>query len=386
LKENNFKVTLENVLHVSVDKIFDYAPFEKMAISKTAPSGIAKQLQNWNSVSYSSLQIGLRRVFFAVAENGPGYKGVYCILDRNGNKDLSDDQPKLWKLLVSNNESDEPDCDIRQCFIRDTLYFDKQSFVIDFQLGNYHQEDPFLLFRRGDALVAEMPIAGKMVKTALWDRCFSDFTDLRAVQVAIDKNGDRSFSSTPGDAEMLETALFGFNIDSMNLEIDTIYNGGNSVVFSKKASTGSLTQNSSEGAWAADFKTYYAKPVSLYSEISNHPLVVLYFFEGNSHDMMESADVKVFMNILRNRAGDVKLIGINRKTTGVHYENEIVIEENSGWRGDIVQKFHNHLEREIICIDNTGTILSRGAIGHELLQNILQKLGVKDPEKDLSQF
>ncbi|NLE00552.1 MAG: carboxypeptidase regulatory-like domain-containing protein [Fibrobacter sp.] len=386
LKKYNRKVILQNPMHVAVEKCFQYAPFEKMALSKSTPSGLIKSLANWSNVLYSSIYIVNQRVLFAIAENGPGLKGVYCIFDRNGNMDLTDDQPKLWKLLVSNNESDEPDCDIRQCFLRDTLYVNKKPYLVDLQLGRFHHENPFLLYRRGDALVADITIGDRVVKTALWDRYFHDYTDLRFVQVAFDKNGDRSFSSSVGDTELLETALYRVSIDSVTLEIDTIVSDQNFIIFKKLGDGIYSTQSASEGEWASDFKAWCAQPVSLYSEIANHQLIILFFFEGNSAERMENQVVKTTLNVLRKNTADIKIIGVNRKTIGEHYDKEYVIEENRGWQGEIVQKFHNHLDKEMICIDNTGTIISRGEPGADFVEKILRKRGIKNPEKDIAQF
>lgn len=64
------------------------------------------------------------------------------------------------------------------------------------------------------------------------------------------------------------------------------------------------------------------------------------------------------------------MIGINRNVSGPPWCKLPVIEENLGWNGPIVRAFHNSKMRELICIDSTGTIISRGVPGTGIIENL----------------
>lgn len=376
---------------VSVDEVFEYAPFEKISLSSTVPSGLKNPLHQYRAVKYGLLVIGKKRVLFAVTDKfrfdeNTGYQkgNVWFVIDRNFNNELDDDPYKQWNLVSGNEEGDVADCDIRQCYIRDTLHTDKEKVILDLQLEGFSHPNTFLYYRRGDALKAVIELQGKRVGVVLWDRLMTNFTDLKNVQIGIDRNGDRRFSSKAGDAEILETAFSGIGLDNMYYEIDSIAPDGSSIFYLKTTKDTVVESGASVGDWANDFKDQYTQSMSLYNEISNHELVVLCFFEGNSQQCMETMGLGAVVGILGKYIKNIRVIGINRKTFGPHYTGFPVIEENMGWKGALVRQFHNHLEKEVICIDSTGTIISRGAPDKALIESVWTRLGKKGLSTALS--
>jgi hypothetical protein len=390
-KKSCSRIPLNKNEPLPVETAFDYVPFEKMGLSGTAPSCLKRKLQNWGIIVYGSFTAGKRTVPFAIVDKPgsaiPGgflYKGVCYILDRNRNGDLGDDPVKQWKLLSSNGIDDIADCDIRQCYLRDTISMGDYSATIDLQLKNFYQSDPGLYFRRGDAVKTKILVQGKTLDAVIWDRCLLDYSDLRFVQIGIDLNSDGKITGSEGDPELLESALLNFTIDAFAFEIDSIYPDAKMIVYRNRGKNKSEGKGAGEGSWAQDFKTFYAQPLSLYNEISSNKLVLLYFFEGNSHDEMESYQLRNVATVLEKSVGDMQIIGINRKSNGEHCEVYPVIEENRGWKGTLVQQFRNHREKELVIIDNNGTIICRGVPGNELIESLWQKLGRNDLEKVLS--
>ena len=378
------RIVTEYGKKVPVDEVFEYAPFEKISLSSTVPHGLKSPLQQYRAVKYGSLNIGKKRVLFAVTdksgfgENTGHQKGnVWFVIDRNFNNELGDDPYKQWNLVSRNEEGDVADCDIRQCYIRDTLHTDKEMVILDLQLEGFSHPNTFLYYRRGDALKAVIEFQGKRVGVVLWDRLMTNFTDLKNVQIGIDRNGDRRFSGKVGDAEILETAFSGISLDNLYYEIDSIAPDGSSIFYSKTTKDTIAGSGASVGDWANDFKGQYTESISLYNEISNHSLVVLCFFEGNSQQCMETMGLGAVIGILSKYIKGVRIIGINRKTFGPRYTGFPVIEENMGWKGALVRQFHNHLEKEVICIDSTGIIIFRGAPGKALIESVWTRLGKK---------
>jgi hypothetical protein len=378
------RIVTEYGKKVPVDEVFEYAPFEKISLSSTVPHGLKSPLQQYRAVKYGSLNIGKKRVLFAVTdksgfgENTGHQKGnVWFVIDRNFNNELGDDPYKQWNLVSRNEEGDVADCDIRQCYIRDTLHTGKEMVILDLQLEGFSHPNTFLYYRRGDALKAVIELQGKRVGVVLWDRLMTNFTDLKNVQIGIDRNGDRRFSGKVGDAEILETAFSGIGFDNMYYEIDSIAPDGSSIFYSKMIKDTVTGADASVGDWANDFKGQYTQSMSLYNEISNYSLVVLCFFEGNSQQCMETMELGAVIGILSKYIKNVRVIGINRKTFGPHYTGYPVIEENMGWKGALVRQFHNHLEKEVICIDSTGIIIFRGAPGKALIESVWTRLGKK---------
>lgn len=386
LSENKKTIIAEYGKKVAVEDVFEHAPFQKIALSKTAPFGLKNLHKQYRDVKYGSIDIGREMVLFAVADkyledsiSGGNENGkIGLIIDRDFDKDLNNDQIKTWDLLYNNNESNFIDCDIRKCFLRDTLVHIKENIVIDFQLEGFGQQNTFFYYRRGDVLKAVIPVAGKRMKVVLWDRLLTRFSDLKYVQIGIDRNSDGRFSSDAGDAELMETALWGISVDSLHYEIDSISMDGSALFYSQVLKDTILAEGASIGDWAGDFNSFYAQPLSLYNEISMHPLVLLCFFEGNTQQALETSEMGAILRILTRRIKNICIIGVNRKTSGPHYAAFPVIEENMGWNGRIVKKFHNNLESEVICIDSTATIIARGAPDKVFLESLWKKLNRKD--------
>ncbi len=384
--DNQKQIITEYRKKIAVEEAFEYAPFQKIALYASVPAGLQKSLQQWKTVKYGSLDIGKQRVLFAVTDRIPVQKAdtayqkgkVWLVIDRNQNNNLEDDLYKPWDLLYSSNKEEDAECDIRQCFMKDTLIVCKEKMVIDLQLEGFHHKNTLLHYRRGDALKTMVEIQGQRLRLVLWDRLLSRYSDLQNVQFGIDRNSDNRFSSKAGDKEIVETAASGIGFGSIHYQIDSIAPDGSVLFYSKTTMDSIVKYGASIGDWANDFKGIYAQPLSLYNEISGHSLVVLCFFEGNSQQCMETSELGTFIRILKERISSIRIIGINRKTFGPYYTAFPVIEENMGWKGSLVRQFHNHLSTEVICIDSTATIVSRGAPDRVLLESLWTRLGRKD--------
>lgn len=391
---NENSMSIEYGKKVAVEEVFQYAPFQEMALTASVPPGLKKHPDQWSKIKYGSLNIASCKVIIAISDsplkNNTGSVSAngsaWYILDKNKNGDLNDDPVKPWNLLYSNDPRDIADCDLRQCYQRDTILIDAETLFIDLQLKNLQQSIASLYFRRGDALKAVVAVDEKRYRIVLWDRLFTRFADLRNVQIGVDLNDDSRFSSIVGDPELLETALSGVRFQNMICEIDSISSDGSMIYYNKEAGDKNLLSGSSVGTWAPDFNAFYAQPFSLYKEISNHAMVLLCFFEGNTQKCMEAVEMGAFITVSESRIKNIKVIGVNRKTIGKHYSAYPVIEENLGWQGSIVRQFHNHLDNEIICIDSAATIVCRGEPNKLLLESLWRKLGRKDLASAMSAF
>ncbi len=124
------------------------------------------------------------------------------------------------------------------------------------------------------------------------------------------------------------------------------------------------------GDMAPSITGYYKEEFNLFRTLSENDIVVLYFFEGNTEELMSEPILHTTVEELERRFSRVQLIGINRNVSGQPWGKLPVIEENLGWNGPIVRAFHNNRNRELVCIDSTGTIILRGVPGSGIIENL----------------
>jgi hypothetical protein len=135
-----------------------------------------------------------------------------------------------------------------------------------------------------------------------------------------------------------------------------------------------------------NFTAAVRQPTSLYRYCSDNSLVLLYFFEGNSETYMNGASANAMVGVLQRRIGKTILVGVNRRSIGAPYAQQPVIDEDRGWNGELVNRFHNHRREEIICIDSLATIIYRGEPGRNTLEGILRAAGESRIEDALGEY
>jgi hypothetical protein len=140
------------------------------------------------------------------------------------------------------------------------------------------------------------------------------------------------------------------------------------------------------GSTVPDLRSSYRHPVSLWQEVGNHDLVALFFFEGNSRTNMTSPSLGACVRIIRERLGSVRLIGVNRRTTGAPYTDVPVIEENLDWDGPLVTRLRNHRDRELIVVDSLATVVCRAEPGRQVLEALWGRLKRNDLHEALARY
>lgn len=396
----NFKtMALTDTQRVSVDEYFSYVPYARLLMKPGQPQGLAQPVQGWERVSYGTLRIVDKNIYLA-SLSGPlpqmqneianrfqgNNQARYYLLDRNGNHNLTDDALEMWASCNDFPKSaiNEVTCHIRPCCVTDSVIIGQKIYGLQLKTRELQQSKQVILYRRGDALRGIITKDGKRIPAVVWDRAFTNFRDLSKVQIALDLDSNGLFSSQVGQQELFEIAQRSITINENSFKIDSIYNNGTSFLYSSINKVLKFANDVTVGSWMGDFHASYTKPLSLHQECGQNDFVVLYFFAGQSRAHMEDLTLKAFLTIMKNFLGKVQLIGINRKAIGgSKYLKAPVIEENCGWHGPLVSRFRNHLDQEIICLDNLCTVIYRGIHNRVGLERLWNNLKRKDLSKAL---
>ncbi len=400
---------LEQAAKVMIDSGYALAPYEEIVLSERPPEGVDAPLP-FDTVFYTTIPAGASPIPFAVVPVRGGRvvrdkgvlltEGTYYTFDRDGDRDLKDEQLLLFAGAGRSVNDGIIDCTARTCRTVDSVRSANSWYFFNLQLRGMDRKQPLLRYRRGDALRGLVTLtsssveinkrnisladftggtvvgSAKKYEVFLWDRRGVNFTDLSAVVLGIDRNGDGIFDSREGNSEMYEHAEGRIVLDSMSFVIDTIAPDGQRMFCSDIRNGVEKPADAMVGTWARDFTAAAACPLSLYLECGANRYVVLYFFAGSAAKFMEASEISNFMTIMRDQLGPVRIIGINRQSTGELYSREPVINENHGWQGPLVRQFHNHRSEEIVCLDATATIVYRGAVGIDAIAAIWEHAGV----------
>jgi hypothetical protein len=208
----------------------------------------------------------------------------------------------------------------------------------------------------------------------LWDRWAAGYSDLRTVALAVDSDGDGRFACIEGSPELFETAARPIRIDTTRFIVDTIYGYPPRLLCSHFATDRTTPADARVGSMLPDIRAHHRCPISLWQECGDHDFVVIYCFQGNSRSHMEAPHVNALVTLMRERLGTTRFIGLNRNATDRAYTGQPIIEENRGWRGELVGTLHNHRDQEIICIDSLATVLCRAEPGRAAVETLFSRV------------
>ncbi len=362
-----------------IDSGFAFVPYEEIALSRHRPEQIREVLP-YDTVWYTTLRIGSSIVVCAVIPIG-SYRvlkgtnallteGVWYCLDRDGDHDLSDEYP----VLIGGGG----DCTVAGCRTVDSVKVPEGWYLFDLEVRRSKGKTPLLRYRRADALYGTMAVDSVRYPVLLWDWRCSGFTDPAAVVMAIDRNADGTFDTREGSAELYEHCRGRITFDSTSMRIDTIAPDGLRLFCSDFRHSNVKPSTAVVGGWADNFTAAASCPFSLYQECAANRYVLLYFFEGVAEQAMTAPELSFLTTLMREQLGATRLIGVNRRSVGKLSTTETVINENRGWTGLLVRQFHNHRDREIICLNAEGTIVYRGEIGAQAVTGIWNHAQVDD--------
>lgn len=373
-------LSLEEPQRVPVTDICSFAPWRQSALSPRAPSGLAAALEGWKSVRYGTLALADQRVLCAVLRSPepstPQAAGfAYYVLDRNLNGDLADERISPWLL---EGTADPAACVARTCGVSETLVIGGITYHLDLTIERVAQQKAPLRYRCTDALQGYLTIDGRRYRALLWDWAMKRFTDLSTVVFAVDRDGDGHLSCDEGDLELYENARRVIQLSHVVFSIDTMNAAADRIQCRRRSPVDGSGVPAGVGSGVADIRASYRHPISLWQECGEHNFVVVFFFQGNGANSMRSPALDAFVQVMRERLGSVKLIGVNRAVTGPAYTDEPVIEENQGWHGPIVTRLRNHRDQEVVVIDSLATIVSRSSPGRDAVETLWQHLGRKD--------
>ncbi|MBD3243966.1 MAG: hypothetical protein GF331_25460 [Chitinivibrionales bacterium] len=367
-------VTLSDVERVTVTDICSDLPFEHCTMHPTAPSSLREPLQGWGDVSYGLLSLGGASMIIAVARTpaqgiGPG-NAAYYILDRNRDGSLNDDTPHPWRSASTGEPSP---CIARPCSAVDSLV--SGGRLLHFELAVRQASRATQLdYRCVDAVTGTFILGDTQRRALIWDRLGAGFADLRTVLLAFDGDADGSFSCTEGSPEVFENAARRIRVDTMTFVVDTIYDYPPRLACSGFSPSPPGSFDARVGTMLPDIRAHHRAPLSLWQQCGDHDFVVLYCFQGSSRSHMQAPHVNALVTVMSERLGSTRLIGLNRNATGPVYTDQPVIEENRGWRGELVAKLHNHRDQEVICIDSLATVVCRAEPGRSAVEKLFSRV------------
>jgi hypothetical protein len=362
---------MEHAVRVRADSCFTFAPSERCALSRHRPTWLREALP-CDTVFYGSLRYGDAVVGFAVMPIHryrvlEGTKTIltegtwYCI-DRDGDHDLADETPVLF--------TEGGDCSVAGCRAVDSVERDAGWCTYDLEVRRARGRTPLVKYRRADGLKGLIMVDSIRYPVLLWDWRCGGYGDLSSVTLAVDRNVDGVFDTREGSVELYEHCRGRIVFDTTALRIDTISPDGLRLFCSDFRHAGETPSTAVVGRWADNFTAAASCPLSLYQECAANRYVVLCFFEGVAEQAMTAPELSLLTTLMREQLGATRLIGINRRSIGASYTAEPVINENRGWDGPLVSRFHNHRDREIICLNAEGTIVYRGEIGASAVTGI----------------
>lgn len=367
---------------IVIDSGYEFIPYKEIALSAVKPDGMENVLP-YDTVFHSSLRIGNQNVFCAVVpvqdykiskQNKVLSAGTYYVLDRDGDNDLTDEELRLFSK--PGDTITITDCTVRSCLTIDSVYRDNRWYCLALKLRGLNRKSPLLSFRRADAVSGTLTVDSTRYQALLWDRAACDYSELSKVVFGIDRDSDGVIDGREGGKEIYEHLRGRVTFDTVSFSVDTITSDGLRMFCSDQRVADGNIKEASVGTWMDDFNAVASCPLSFYKECALHRYTILYFFSGNSKQLMEQTEITTLLTLMREHLGDAAIIGINRRTTGDPYCSEKVINENRGWNGPLVRKFHNYREAEIICLDNAATIVYRGEVGPEAIESIWKHAGV----------
>jgi hypothetical protein len=233
------------------------------------------------------------------------------------------------------------------------------------RLRGFGTETPVFDIRSENVLCGEFVFNSKKIIAMLWDRDISGFRNWKNISLGLDLDYNGSVDFNEGSSELFENLVSYIVIDTTTIRIDTITENGLTVRGTKMPIPFAKRASVAVRDMAPSATGFYKEEFNLFKTCSQNDIVILYFFEGNAHDYMSEEVLHKTIADIEQRFNRVLLIGVNRKVTGIPYCKVPVIDENQGWNGPIVRAFHNSKDRELVCIDSTGTIVARGAPGDE---------------------
>jgi hypothetical protein len=382
-ERSKWVVKFQQTEKIIIDTGYQFIPYEKRALAFRRPDN-GKEPLPYDTVYYTSIRAGKENVPFAVvpfhdyavnSDKNILTRGVYYAIDRDGDNNLADE--KLQLISASGSEGLSTDCTVQTCRTIDSIFRGERCYYLDLKVREMHR-NPFLQVRRADGVSAEINIDSTAYKVFLWDRAGCDYSDPGKVIFGIDLNHDGKIAGYEGSRELFEQVRGRIVLDTVSFRIDTITPDGLRLYCSDVRRGSGTPFEASVGSWVKDFDAIASCPVSLYKVCAAQRYTVLYFFSGNSRRQMEQAEITTLLTLMEEQLGKTEIIGINRRVTGDPYCDKMVINENRGWEGPLVHRFHNHRETEIVCLDDAATVVYRGETGPSAIKAIWKQAGLDD--------
>lgn len=374
----NFVLDIKEEKTVDIKSHSDYLPWNELLLKSNLPIGFSKSLDGWQDVFYGKIHIGNEALLCAVMrvpDADKTSKQAYVAIDKNRNRDLNDETVKKWILYSDKSGTKEAECTVQLCHLRDTIRVNDQIYTIDLAIRAMGGSKLIMQYRRGDALLGFIEYNGEKVKILLWDNACTNYRILSKIQILIDRNNDTTFDSREGRSEIFESLHRRIYFNRTSFHIDSILDNGLKLLCSSQNKTNMNTfHNAGIGDLISNDTVHYVHSLSLWEEFTSNDLVVLYFFEGSSFFAMNDIRIGALNKILQENFKSVRMIGVNRRVNGKRCVTFPVIEENLGWNGDLVDKFHNHRNNELIVVDNNARILCRGKPDRNIVESIFSHL------------
>jgi hypothetical protein len=289
-------------------------------------------------------------------------------VDWDGDGALADEVPRAWRRHHDGSGV---------WVVTDTLVVAGKSRRCLFAARGLRCSTPSIALMRADAVRGTITIGTSTYTTVLWDRSFTDYRLPARVGMGIDVDQDGAIRTTAGSTEYYPHIRGSATIDTLRLRIDTIAADGRAMYCSAIGS-GPWLDDVAPGAVAPGLAVTAGRRIALDSLYARAPLTLLLFFEGDPSRVMHSPAVSGLVEAIRRGVADVTVVGVQRGGAGRAAREYLVVRENRGWNGPLVQRYRNTLKTECICIDEAGVIVARGAVGPELIADTWSRLGLPD--------
>jgi len=356
---------------VTVEDDAPFAPFAQCALRPGKTASRTDSLP-FKYVFYGDVKLAGHNIPFALipiteyqiagASGKVLTEGVWYTFDRNGNGKLGDEKITLF---TSASGGSSADCFIGSCRVIDSTLYGGNTILFECSVSGARGNEPVLHYRRADAVQGIITVDSISYAVQLWDAGASLYSNTRQVVLSIDRDRDSAFALYEGSPETYEHTRGTLRFGTLTCKVDTISADGLRIFCSnvKKDSVVTAVPTATHGTWTNDIRATVSTPFSLYQTCAANSYVILCFFEGNAARYMLQPAITALVSLANEELGSTYLVGVNRRSTGDDVCELPVINENKGWSGPLVTQFHNFRDVEIVCLDNTATIVYRGPVG-----------------------
>lgn len=300
-------------------------------------------------------------------------------VDWDGDGELADEAPRAWRLHGQGGDGSPV------WIVTGSLIAQGRSRRCLFAARGLRCTEPVVALMRADAVRGKVTIGTSTYTTVLWDRSFTDYRDMTKVRLGIDTDQDGAIRAAAGSTEYCPSIRGTVALDTFRLRIDTIAVDGRTV-YCSSLGKGAWLDDAAVGSVAPGLPVTAGRRVALDGLYARAPLTLLLFFEGDPRRVLDGPAVTGLVKAMRRGVGDVTLVGVQRGGPDHASADHLVVRENRGWSGPLVQRYRNTMKTEVVCVDRTGVIVGRGAVGTALIRDTGKRLGLPDARQAVALY